>query len=67
MAEKETLIFNEYIDRFSHFYKDEEPEINMTLERNPDMVDTVGISDTIAVDNTETENVLDTVLIPDGK
>ncbi|WP_273565642.1 glycosyltransferase family 117 protein [Maribacter halichondriae] len=67
MAEKETLIFNEYIDRFSHFYKDEEPEMNVTPERNPDMVDTVGISDTIAVDNTETEDVLDTVLVPDGK
>jgi hypothetical protein len=23
MAEKETLIFNEYIDKFSHFYKNE--------------------------------------------
>ncbi|MGY8914926.1 MAG: hypothetical protein ACKVJF_07560, partial [Flavobacteriales bacterium] len=23
LAEKETLIFNEYIDKFSHFYKDD--------------------------------------------
>ncbi len=48
MAEKETLIFNEYIDKFQHFYKDEileEPIIESTT--NPDLQDTIVIKDTI--------------------
>ena len=62
-AEKETLIFNEYIDRFSHFYQDEILEEEPVMQGNPD------ITDTVAVDNTKTEeneNVLDTVQVPDG-
>ena len=37
-AEKETLIFNEYIDKFSHFYKDGADDEEMRLpDSNPDM------------------------------
>ena len=39
VAEKETLIFNEYIDKFQHFYKDED-EMELPEERlevDPDM------------------------------
>ncbi|RKR14144.1 uncharacterized protein DUF2723 [Maribacter vaceletii] len=48
MAEKETLIFNEYIDKFQHFYKDEivEEPIIETNTTNPDLKDTVQIKDT---------------------
>ncbi|WP_291870164.1 DUF2723 domain-containing protein [Maribacter sp.] len=47
MAEKETLIFNEYIDKFQHFYKDdilEEPIESPATD--PDLKDTVTIKDT---------------------
>lgn len=44
MAEKETLIFNEHIDRFSHFYKDEVLEEPPLMEQsNPDMRDTLEV------------------------
>ncbi|MRI02516.1 DUF2723 domain-containing protein [Kriegella sp. EG-1] len=65
MAEKETLIFNEYIDKFEHFYKDnilEEDELQPTGSTNPDMSDTMPIPDTIANDGTQTK---DTVLATD--
>ena len=70
LAEKETLIFNEYIDNFSHFYKDEllddVPAPQAPL-RDPDMVDTLPVSDTSAIDATSTEEkLLDSVLVPDG-
>ncbi|WP_339706495.1 DUF2723 domain-containing protein [uncultured Kriegella sp.] len=61
LAEKETLIFNEYIDKFSHFYKDElMDDIPPQQEplSDPDMVDTLPISDTSAIDNTTTEEPL---------
>jgi len=49
MVEKETLIFNEYIDKFSHFYKDEIDEGKSLISpSNPDMSDTIPISDTIS-------------------
>lgn len=61
VAEKETLIFNEYIDKFQHFYKDEDdfelPEEPM--EANPDMLE-----DTIQLDNTNTDMPEDTTAIP---
>jgi len=45
-VEKETLIFNEYIDKFSHFYKDEIDEGIPSLDTSdPDMSDTVPIID----------------------
>ena len=70
LAEKETLIFNEYIDNFSHFYKDEllddVPPPQAPLS-DPDMVDTLPVSDTSAIDATSTEEkLLDSVLVPDG-
>ena len=44
LAEKETLIFNEHIDRFSHFYKDEVLEEPPLIEEsNPDITDTVQV------------------------
>ncbi|MCG2460307.1 DUF2723 domain-containing protein [Flavobacteriaceae bacterium F89] len=55
-AEKETLIFNEYIDKFSHFYKKEDVDpsvIPPMPEENPDVVDS------IMLDNTKTEEALD--------
>jgi len=63
IAEKETLIFNEYIDKFQHFYKDEDDMemLESDLEGNPDMIDTMPISDTIRNDNTTTEAPLDTI------
>ncbi|WP_340156786.1 DUF2723 domain-containing protein [uncultured Maribacter sp.] len=63
IAEKETLIFNEYIDKFQHFYKDED-DMGMpqdVLDSNPDMMDTMPISDTILPDNTKTDILEDTI------
>ncbi len=61
MAEKETLIFNEYIDKFNHFYKDEILEEEPVIGSNPDMSDSIGLDST----NTEEEQ-LDSVLEPEG-
>jgi len=69
MAEKETLIFNEYIDKFEHFYRDnilEEDEMQPTGSTNPDMVDTIPITDTIVNDASQTEVEMDTVLVPEA-
>lgn len=63
-AEKETLIFNEYIDKFQHFYRDNllEDEPVIPGGANPDLEDTVPISDTTAIDATTTsEEVLDSI------
>jgi len=65
MAEKETLIFNEYIDKFQHFYKDED-DIDMlqeTFDNDPDLQDSVTIKDTITPDNTRTDALEDTTSI----
>ncbi len=65
LAEKETLIFNEQIDRFTQFYQndllDEEalPEAPGT-----DLIDTMPVSDTTAVDNTTTGVLEDTIPLP---
>ncbi|NNE03089.1 MAG: hypothetical protein HKN52_07980, partial [Eudoraea sp.] len=45
MAEKETLVFNEHIDQFSHFYKDDLME-EEPLPETPPVTDTVGALDT---------------------
>jgi hypothetical protein len=58
MAEKETLIFNEYIDKFSHFYKDEIQEEEPVMDSNPDMTDSNSVDNTKTVEN---EKVLETV------
>ena len=65
-AEKETLIFNEYIDKFQHFYKDEDDlELpNGAFEDDPDIIDTLPASDTISPDNTKTDILQDTVGMP---
>ncbi len=69
MAEKETLIFNEYIDKFSHFYKDE-GTVNPALNADPDIEDTLPIIDTVANDaikveeKGELEELKDTSLVP---
>ncbi len=57
MAEKETVIFNEHIDQFSHFYQDEVLE-DAPVEDNyeQDILDTLPISDTVIPDAT---NVID--------
>ena len=66
MAEKETLIFNEYIDKFKHFYKDNIlQEDDLEPGQNPDMADTVPVSDTTAIDAATTgDKVPDTTLVP---
>ena len=53
MAEKETVVFNEHIDQFSHFYQDELLE-DAPVEDNyeQDILDTLPISDTVLPDAT---------------
>ncbi len=68
MAEKETQVFNEYIDQFSHFYKDDLlDEEQLEPSPDPDLIDTVPVSDTTAVDNTATEERMDSILVPEGQ
>ncbi|MEP3207834.1 MAG: DUF2723 domain-containing protein [Maribacter sp.] len=63
-VDKETLIFNEYIDKFSHFYKEEIDEGSAPLnESDPDLTDTVPITDTSMQ---STEDTRDSVLVPQG-
>ncbi len=63
-VDKETLIFNEYIDKFSHFYKQEINEGSAPMnESDPDLTDTVPITDTTIQSTTETT---DSVLAPQG-
>ncbi|MEY8019410.1 DUF2723 domain-containing protein [Muriicola sp. SD30] len=58
MAEKETEIFNDHIDQFSHFYQEdileELPDEDMPMD---ELIDTMPVSDTILEDATEVENV----------
>ena len=47
-AEKETLIFNEYIDKFARFYEEsDETEEELNFQEDPDMENTVPLNDTI--------------------
>lgn len=60
MAEKETVVFNEHIDQFSHFYQDdilEETPIEENFDQ--DLLDTLPISDTIVPDATVIEQKTD--------
>ncbi|MEJ1222711.1 glycosyltransferase family 117 protein [Sediminicola sp. 1XM1-17] len=51
LAEKETLIFNEYIDKFSHFYKDDMLEDDLPMEEELEIMDSIEIEgDTIMLD-----------------
>ncbi|NAS10368.1 glycosyltransferase family 117 protein [Poritiphilus flavus] len=54
MAEKETLLFNQQIDLFRHFYQDDllEEEVVPESADDPDMLDTVPVTDSTAVDST---------------
>jgi len=54
MAEKETQIFNEYIEKFRHFYKDEDTfeEVSSTINDK--------VEDSIYLDNTKTTILEDT-------
>ncbi|HMB62201.1 MAG TPA: DUF2723 domain-containing protein [Eudoraea sp.] len=62
MAEKETLIFNEHIDQFSHFYKDDLlEEDELAPAPDPDLTDTMPVSDTVATDNTKTVEKADSL------
>ncbi len=51
VSEQETLVFNEYIDKFRHFYQDDFLE-QTPPETDPDMIDTVPISDSMDYDGT---------------
>ncbi len=67
-AEKETLIFNEYIDKFEHFYKNNIPENEPLIPgQDPDMTDTMPVSDSININATTTgeEELLERVVVPD--
>jgi len=60
LAEKETLIFNEYIDKFSHFYEGStlEEELSPSLD-DPDMQDSMEL-DTILHDE-QVDSILSSV------
>ena len=54
-AEKETLIFNEYIDKFSHFYKSGSGDDELRLpDEDPDLEQSQLPSDTIQIDTLST-------------
>ncbi|WP_276389492.1 DUF2723 domain-containing protein [Eudoraea chungangensis] len=56
MAEKETLLFNEHIERFSHFYRDNGLEDAIEVpETNPDLKDSNTINSTIDSDTVPVE------------
>ena len=55
-AEKETLIFNEYIDKFNHFYKDEIMEEDPVIGSNPELSDEVTIDSSVNTDQ-QTDSV----------
>ncbi len=65
LSEKETLIFNDYIDQFSHFYQDDNllEEPGMT---DPDIIDSLPVSDTTEIDQTRTAREPDSISLPDG-
>jgi cbb3-type cytochrome oxidase subunit 3 len=65
LAEKETLIFNEYIDKFSHFYKDNLLEETPSFESNQDIEDTVPVSDSDTLENTSDDINMDSILAPE--
>ena len=66
-AEKETLIFNEYIDRFEHFYKNNMPGQEPPVPgQDPDIIDTMPISHSISNDNIgKAKKMFDSVLAPE--
>ncbi len=64
LVEKETMIFNEQIDQFSHFYKEdllEEAEVPADLDPE-EVIDSMPVQDTTARDNTSAVTTPDTTL-----
>jgi hypothetical protein len=63
LAEKETLIFNELIDRFSQFYENDLLEGDEGIQEPPsDLIDSMPeADDTTAIDNTQIEILPDTL------
>ena len=61
MAEKETLIFNEYIEKFSHFYKDQiqEEESRPSLNSDSDLLDSVPVSSDSLTNDGSTDSILE--------
>ena len=53
VAERETLVFNEYIDKFRHFYQDDFMEEEPQFE-DPDMIDSVPLTDTLETEDSTT-------------
>ena len=53
VSENETLIFNEYIDKFRHFYQDEFLEEDQQDYSDPDLIDTVPLIDSAEGSSTE--------------
>jgi len=65
LAEQETLIFNELIDRFSQFYENDLLEDDKPMQQPPsDLIDTLPFSDSTATDNTRSDVLSDTTGIP---
>ncbi len=57
-SENETLIFNEYIDKFRHFYQDEFLEEDDQMS-DPDLIDTVPMDDSLSA--TDVDSAEDSV------
>jgi hypothetical protein len=65
LAEKETLIFNELIDRFSQFYGNDLLEGDDGIQEPPsDLIDSMPVADTTAIDKTKIEILPDTLDLP---
>ncbi|MBC2838746.1 DUF2723 domain-containing protein [Robiginitalea sp. SC105] len=69
LAEKETLIFNEQIDRIAFMNRDtlldQLPPADPDSMADPDLIDTMPVSDTTQADNTRTELPADSASVPD--
>lgn len=57
LAEKETLIFNEYVDKFQHFYKDSLLQEKKDKDEDPDIMDSIRL-DTIPAEVRDTAPIL---------
>jgi len=66
IAEKETLIFNEHIDQFSHFYQDELLEEAPPIQQpDPDLSDSKPISDTSTIGSGTAGEATDSIAVPE--
>jgi hypothetical protein len=65
LAEKETLIFNELIDRFSQFYENDLLEGDEGIQEPPsDLIDSMPVADTTAIDKTKIDLLPDSLDLP---